>query len=176
MRAAWGWSKVLTVFVLYGAASTLSLSCRPSNPDTHQPIDAKRGGPPPGFVDTTVVDDGQWLRPGKDYQGTRFSGLTDINVRNVATLQVKATYATGNVRGHEAAPIVAGGTMFIVTPFPNDVVALDLTKPGFPVKWKYRPKPSPAAQGVACCDLCLRLAHRRTSFLRRCWYAQGFVA
>jgi lanthanide-dependent methanol dehydrogenase len=43
--------------------------------------------------------------------------------------------------------------MYVVTPFPNDLYALDLTKPGAPVKWKYSPKPAPAAQGVACCDV-----------------------
>ena len=153
MRAEWGWSQGRKAFVAGIAVSTLCLSCRPANPDTHRPLDARHGGPPPPFVDTAVADDGQWLRPGKDYQGTRFSGLTEINARNVATLQVKATFATGNARGHEAAPIVAGATMFIVTPFPNNVVALDLASPGFPVKWTYRPRPSPAAQGVACCDL-----------------------
>jgi glucose dehydrogenase len=40
-----------------------------------------------------------------------------------------------------------------VTPFPNYLFALDLTKPGGPMKWKYDPKPRPAAQGVACCDV-----------------------
>jgi PQQ-dependent dehydrogenase (methanol/ethanol family) len=43
--------------------------------------------------------------------------------------------------------------MFIVTPFPNLVYALDLTKPGAPVKWKFAPGPLPASQGVACCDV-----------------------
>ncbi len=43
--------------------------------------------------------------------------------------------------------------MFIVTPFPNDVFALDLTRDGAPLKWKYEPKPLAAAQGVACCDV-----------------------
>ena len=38
-------------------------------------------------------------------------------------------------------------------PIPNILYALDLTKPGAPLKWKYEPKPEPAAQGVACCDV-----------------------
>ena len=33
------------------------------------------------------------------------------------------------------------------------VYALDLTKPGAPLKWKFAPKPLPASQGVACCDV-----------------------
>ncbi|HEX6912283.1 MAG TPA: PQQ-dependent dehydrogenase, methanol/ethanol family, partial [Longimicrobium sp.] len=43
--------------------------------------------------------------------------------------------------------------MYIVTPFPNHLYALDLTKPGAPTKWVYKPKPEAAAQGVACCDV-----------------------
>src|SRR5690606_10678657 len=39
-----------------------------------------------------------------------------------------------------------------VTPYPNILYALDLTRPGAPLKWKHEPKPLAAAQGVACCD------------------------
>ncbi|TGT68889.1 PQQ-binding-like beta-propeller repeat protein, partial [Mesorhizobium sp. M8A.F.Ca.ET.161.01.1.1] len=59
-------------------------------------------------------------------------------------------------KGQEAAPLVIGNTMYIVTPFPNVVYALDLSKPGAPMKWKYEPNPEPAAQGVACCDVVTR--------------------
>jgi lanthanide-dependent methanol dehydrogenase len=44
-------------------------------------------------------------------------------------------------------------TMYIVTPYPHFVYAIDLTKPGGAVKWKYDPKTVPHAQGVACCDV-----------------------
>jgi PQQ-dependent dehydrogenase (methanol/ethanol family) len=71
----------------------------------------------------------------------------------VKRLGVKATFSTGYLRGHEAAPLVANGTMFVVTPFPNVVYALDLTKPGIPTKWSYNAKTLAAAQGVACCDV-----------------------
>ncbi len=43
--------------------------------------------------------------------------------------------------------------MYIVTPYPNNLYALDLTKPGAPMKWVYQPHPEPASQGVACCDV-----------------------
>ena len=91
--------------------------------------------------------------PGKNAASTRFSGLDQITHENVANLEVEFTFSTGVLRGHEAAPIVHGGTMYIVTPFPNNVYALDLTQPGAPVKWSYKPKPLPVAQGVACCDV-----------------------
>jgi lanthanide-dependent methanol dehydrogenase len=48
---------------------------------------------------------------------------------------------------------VADNTLFIVTPFPNVVYALDLTQPGAPIKWKFSPYPSSSSQGEACCDV-----------------------
>lgn len=98
-------------------------------------------------------DDGQWTMPAKDYASTRYSSLAQINRANVRNLGLAFTFSTGIAKGHEAAPLVVGNTMYIVTPFPNIVYALDLTKPGAPAKWTYRPKPLSAAQGVACCDV-----------------------
>src|SRR3984885_7232502 len=99
------------------------------------------------------LDDGQWTMPAKNYASTRFSTLTDINTGTVKNLKLAWTFSTGLTRGHEAAPLVVNSTMYIVTPWPNILYALDLTKPGAPVKWSYKPKPSPSSQGVACCDV-----------------------
>ena len=104
-------------------------------------------------ADATAPEDGQWTRPARDYASSRYSGLGEINTANVAQLRPVVTFSTGVLRGQEAAPIVANNTMYVVTPFPNYVYALDLTKPGAPVKWTYKPKPLAAAQGVACCDV-----------------------
>src|SRR4051794_23840680 len=97
-------------------------------------------------------DDPQWPRPAKDYASTRFSDLDEINAKNVKNLKVAWTFSTGVNRGQEAAPIVVGDTMYVVTPYPNILYALDLKNPGT-IRWKYEPKPAAAAQGVACCDL-----------------------
>jgi len=99
------------------------------------------------------ADDGQWTMPSKNYASTRFSALTEINPSNVAKLVPVVTFSLGVNKGQEAAPIVADNTMFVVTAYPNIVYALDLTKPGAPLKWRYLPKPLPASQGVACCDV-----------------------
>jgi PQQ-dependent dehydrogenase (methanol/ethanol family) len=88
----------------------------------------------------------------KDYANTRYSGLQEITADNVASLKPAWTFSTGVLRGQEAAPLVVNGVMFIVTPYPNVLYALDLRQPGAPVKWTYKPKPLAAAQGVACCD------------------------
>jgi PQQ-dependent dehydrogenase (methanol/ethanol family) len=93
-----------------------------------------------------------WPMAAKDYANSRFSDAAQINAGNVKTLRLAFTFSTGVLRGHEAAPIVADGTMFIVTPYPNVVYALDLGREGAPAKWKFEPKPLAAAQGVACCD------------------------
>src|SRR5881397_2328620 len=103
-------------------------------------------------VSSSDKDDGQWTMPAKNYQGTRFSGLDQINTSNAKDLHVAWTFSTGVNRGHEAAPLVVGDTMYVVTPFPNILYALDLKNSGA-LKWKYEPKPASAAQGVACCDL-----------------------
>jgi PQQ-dependent dehydrogenase (methanol/ethanol family) len=94
-----------------------------------------------------------WPMPAGDPANTRFSPLADITRENVRALELSFTFSTGVLRGHEAAPIVAADTMFIVTPYPNILYALDLTRPGAPLKWKYQPPVSPASQGVACCDV-----------------------
>ncbi|MER9834532.1 methanol/ethanol family PQQ-dependent dehydrogenase [Mesorhizobium sp. M0145] len=91
--------------------------------------------------------------PAKNYASTRYSELAEITEDNVKNLQVAFTFSTGVNKGQEAAPLVVGNTMYIVTPFPNILYALDLTKPGAPMKWKFEPNPEPAAQGVACCDV-----------------------
>ncbi|WP_245497875.1 methanol/ethanol family PQQ-dependent dehydrogenase, partial [Mesorhizobium sp. M7A.F.Ca.CA.001.08.2.1] len=91
--------------------------------------------------------------PAKNYASTRFSELSEINEGNVKNLQVAFTFSTGVNKGQEAAPLVVGNNMYIVTPFPNIVYALDLSRPGAPMKWKNEPNPEPAAQGVACCDV-----------------------
>jgi lanthanide-dependent methanol dehydrogenase len=99
------------------------------------------------------ADDGQWIRPAKDYASMRYSTLDQINASNAKNLQVAFTFSTGLLRGHEAAPLVVKNTMYVVTPWPNKLFALDLTKPGAPMKWVYDPKTTPAAQGEACCDI-----------------------
>jgi PQQ-dependent dehydrogenase (methanol/ethanol family) len=98
-------------------------------------------------------DTGDWVRPAKDFASSRYSALNEITAESVTQLGVKFTFSTGMTAGHEAAPLVVNDTMFVVTPWPNVLYALDLTRPGAPVKWSFEPKPLSAARGVACCDV-----------------------
>ncbi|HET7435519.1 MAG TPA: PQQ-binding-like beta-propeller repeat protein, partial [Thermoanaerobaculia bacterium] len=111
--------------------------------------------PPPQTAATHAVpaDDGQWTMAPKDYANTRFSTLDQINTTNVRRLKVAWTFSNGILKGQEAAPLVVNNTMYVVSPFPNHVYALDLTRVGGPVKWVYKPKVQQSAKGVACCDL-----------------------
>jgi glucose dehydrogenase len=108
---------------------------------------------PTGAQVTIPPDDGQWPMPAKDYASTRYSGLEEINAGNVQNLKVAWTFSVGVNRGQESAPIVVGDTMYVATPYPNVLYALDLTKEKQgSVKWAFDPKAAAAAQGVACCD------------------------
>jgi len=120
----------------------------PAAPVQTPPAGRSNGGAP-----AQQTEDGQWSMPAKNYASTRFSGLNEITADNVKNLHLAWTFETGILRGQEAAPLVVNNTMYIVTPFPNYLYALDLTKPGAPMKWVYKPRTMAAAQGVACCDV-----------------------
>src|SRR5437899_1394556 len=73
---------------------------------------------------------GEWLTPAKDYASTRFSTLNQITTANVQSLKESWSYTTGIKDGHEGQPLIVGSTMYIVTPWPDQLIAFDLTKPG----------------------------------------------
>src|SRR3954470_6952552 len=105
-----------------------------------------------GVMPLRAQDDVQWPVASGSVQGLRFSPLTEINPGNAARLGLAFSFDTGLKHGQESATLVVDGAMYFVTPFPNTVYALDLTKPGAPLKWKFDPHPDPASQGEACCD------------------------
>ena len=59
----------------------------------------------PTYAGKMEADDGQWVRPAKDYASTRYSSLDQINTSNAKQLKVAWTFSTGMDRGHEAAPL-----------------------------------------------------------------------
>jgi glucose dehydrogenase len=96
---------------------------------------------------------GEWTLPARDYSNTRYSPLGAITTGNVANLRPMSVMATGIPNGHEGQPLVVGSTMYMVTPYPNSLLAIDLTVPGGALKWKYEPHPDPRSVGIACCDV-----------------------
>lgn len=101
---------------------------------------------------TALANDAKnWAMPTGDYANTRYSKLNQINKDNVKNLQVKWTFSTGVLRGHEGGPLVIGDVMYVHTPFPNIVYALDLNNDG-KILWKYEPKQDPHVIAIMCCD------------------------
>jgi lanthanide-dependent methanol dehydrogenase len=92
-----------------------------------------------------------WVMPSRTYDAQRYSPLKQINAGNVGKLQAAWTFSTGVLRGHEGAPLVIGNVMYLHTPFPNNVFALDLDHDG-KILWKYEPKQDPNVIPVMCCD------------------------
>ncbi|PKM10918.1 MAG: PQQ-dependent dehydrogenase, methanol/ethanol family [Gammaproteobacteria bacterium HGW-Gammaproteobacteria-3] len=93
-----------------------------------------------------------WVMQTKDYSATHFSELYDINITNVKDLKVAWSFSTGVLNGHEGGPLVVDGIMYVHSPYPNNIFAIDLNNPGR-ILWQYKPKQNPAARAVACCDV-----------------------
>jgi lanthanide-dependent methanol dehydrogenase len=105
---------------------------------------------PSPMLAEVMNDDRAWASQAGDYYNQRHSTLRQINVGNVRRLQVAWTMSTGVLRGHEGAPLVIGTTMYIHTPYPNNVYAINLKDQTY--RWKYEPKQDPDIVPVMCCD------------------------
>lgn len=102
-------------------------------------------------VHEAIANPAQMALPTMDYANTRYSQLDQINRDNVGDLRVAWTFSTGVLRGHEGAPLVIGDVMYVHTPFPNNVFALDLNDNGR-IIWRYEPVQDPSVIAVMCCD------------------------
>jgi PQQ-dependent dehydrogenase (methanol/ethanol family) len=93
-----------------------------------------------------------WVMPAGNYANQRYSELGQITKDNVKDLTMAWSFSTGVLRGHEGNSLVMDGTMYVHTPFPNIVYALDLNNDGA-IKWKYEPKQNyDETVPVMCCD------------------------
>jgi PQQ-dependent dehydrogenase (methanol/ethanol family) len=123
--------------VLVGAAVLTSAAC--SNAVSAQ-----------SDLEKAMGSSSNWASQAGDYANHRYSDLNQINAGNVAKLQVAWSMSTGVLRGHEGSPLVIGDTMYVHTPFPNNVFAVNLKDQSF--KWKYEPKQNADVIPVMCCD------------------------
>src|SRR5207247_9873807 len=96
---------------------------------------------------------------------TRYSGWARPPPRHARRPGPVRSFSTGVLAGHEGQPLVVHHTMYAVTPYPSVLYAFDLTREGYPLKWKYRPAVDPNAVGSACCDVINRGA----------FYAEGRI-
>jgi alcohol dehydrogenase (cytochrome c) len=80
-------------------------------------------------------ENGNWLLFRRTYDGWGYSPLGEITPSNIGRLQPVWSFATGQVEGHQAPPIVNNGVMFVATPG-NQLLALE-AKTGN-VLWRYK--------------------------------------
>ncbi|WP_290653430.1 methanol/ethanol family PQQ-dependent dehydrogenase [Aquisalimonas sp.] len=93
-----------------------------------------------------------WSMQLGNYSGNRYSQLDQINRDNVQDLVPAWQFSTGVLRGHEGGPLYVGdGRLYLHTPFPNKVFALDLEEEGR-ILWVYEPDQDPRVIPVMCCD------------------------
>jgi alcohol dehydrogenase (cytochrome c) len=127
-----------TGVLVVGAIATTAMAQRPPQPAATRP-----------------VPEGDWRGAGRDHSLTRFSPLTELTPGTVAGLKAQWSFSTGVVRAHEGNPLVVGPVLFVHSPFPNVVFALDLSRPGAPIKWRYSVPPATARLTLptGCCDV-----------------------
>jgi PQQ-dependent dehydrogenase (methanol/ethanol family) len=101
-------------------------------------------------VEKNIANSKNWAMQAGDMYNQRYSKLNQINTGNVGKLQVAWTFSTGVLRGHEGSPLVIDGKMYLHSPFPNKVFAIDLDTNK--ILWKYEPKQDPAVIPQMCCD------------------------
>jgi alcohol dehydrogenase (cytochrome c) len=124
----------------------------PEQPPSPPPSSALRDYVPVSADRLKQPHDGDWLMTRRTYDGWGYTPLEQINASNVKRLQPVWTLSTGMTNGHEAAPIVNGGVMFVSTSY-NQILALE-AKTGN-ILWRYQsPVPGnlrgkPVSRGVA---------------------------
>lgn len=102
-------------------------------------------------VEQLTKNPANWATWGGNYQGTRYSELKQINASNVKNLQPAWTFSTGVLRGHEGGPMVINDVLYIHTPFPNTVYAIDQKTQS--VIWEFTPQQdADVTIPVMCCD------------------------
>jgi lanthanide-dependent methanol dehydrogenase len=102
-------------------------------------------------VEKQIANSKNWAMQAGDMFNQRYSKLNQINTGNVGKMQVAWTFSTGVLRGHEGSPLVIDGMMYLHSPFPNKVFALNLNDEN-KIVWKYEPKQDPAVIPQMCCD------------------------
>ncbi len=102
-------------------------------------------------LDRAMKNPNNWAHPRGQYNNQGYSALGQINQNNVKNLKLAWTFSTGVNRGHEGAPLVIDGVMYVHTAFPNNIYALDLNNDQ-KILWRYFPKQDPNVQAVLCCD------------------------
>jgi glucose dehydrogenase len=98
-----------------------------------------------GLAGDVANDSVDWPLYGRTHDNQRFSGLRQITVDNVSTLEPRWSFKSGKIGSFQTNPIVIDGVMYVTTPY-NDVIALDAAN-GQQI-WRYRHE---LRTGKTCC-------------------------
>ena len=127
-----------TAMILSATAFAVSVGSAHAS-DSYSPVTSERLKDP---------EASNWLHWRGNYEGWGYSPLDQVNTDNVADLEVAWTISSGVTEGHEAAPIVNDGMMFVTGAY-NNLYALDATTGE--LLWHY--KRQLPEDVVTCCDV-----------------------
>jgi lanthanide-dependent methanol dehydrogenase len=99
---------------------------------------------------TLMGEPGNWAAQAGNYANWRYTPLRAINRGNVRRLRISTEIPTHAGHGHEGGPLVVGETLYLHTPYPNRVVAIDLAD--MSERWHYEPQQDASVVGILCCD------------------------
>jgi alcohol dehydrogenase (cytochrome c) len=95
-------------------------------------------------------DQQNWLHYGKDYEMTRYSGLSQINRDNVKSLKPAWNLSFGILEGQDSQAVAVNGTLYVTTSF-NRVIAVNGTTGD--IIWKYERELPGDVFPKLCCDV-----------------------
>jgi alcohol dehydrogenase (cytochrome c) len=95
-------------------------------------------------------DQQNWLHYGKDYEMTRYSGLSQINRDNVKSLKPAWNLSFGILEGQDSQAVAVNGTLYVTTSF-NRVIAVNGTTGD--ILWKYERELPGDVFPKLCCDV-----------------------
>src|SRR6266576_2629072 len=142
-----------TLVIALAATSITLAGCGKRQDFAAQIPQGNAAGTQPGIHLISELPGAEWRMAAGDYGNLRYSPLDTIKTTNAKDLHVVTTLSTGIPNGHEGQPLVVNNTMYVVTPYPNNLIAVDLTKPGGQMKWVFNPHTDPKSVGIACCDV-----------------------
>ncbi len=110
--------------------------------------------PAAGWIDSARLiadaDAGMWLTSGRDWRGTYYSPLQQINASNASLVGFAWQYDLGTRRGLQATPVVVDGVMYVVGNW-GRVYALDAATGR--QRWTFFPTVDGQYARYACCDV-----------------------
>lgn len=108
-------------------------------------------------VQGLAQDSSYWGLDGGNYSNWRYSGLFQINNKNIGDLRAAWSMSTGSLQEQAGGPLIlppaetghGAPTLFLHTPFPDDVLAVKLDNLAF--SWVYDSGQTPSSLLQQCC-------------------------